>query len=444
MVWRLDTSGYTPQPRKQMIPRNMNQLKNEMIMSNLLKEIYNLDYSDVRSMSVREKVTQPGDVTGNLSESGRVVINVVMNAGNKITYNWFVKIMPKQHKNSDLINKFDIFENEIGFYKDIAPDLLSFLNDNGVKDVEFDIPKLLFAANKEEGAIIVLEDVSEQGYCQERDPQGGRYLSVEKAKLAIDAIARIQAASKLYNVHHTRKLEEKHVTLCHKTMWEDTEFLDRLSAMKDCYCEVLKRSSEADSPVLVRRFQKVFNSRPRLISVCAERYNPKKAGAIYLQHGDFHYNNLLFKEEENKPNKVMIVDWQFTYTGRSTGDVSYLLLSSISPEVRHEHEQELKDAYFNSFNNYLKTFEASVNDHMYQADSSDEDSEDSDVEVDVQDLEHDYHGSTRLSLFLSCGNVLSSDADKVATPDISDDEWETATVNFAYNLVKEAAEMKFI
>merc|ERR1719431_1550195 len=363
-------------------------------------------------MSVREKVTQPGDVTGNLSESGRVVINVVMNAGDKITYNWFVKIMPKQHKNSDLIN-------------------------------EFDIPKLLFAANKEEGAIIVLEDVSEQGYCQERDPQGGRYLSVEKAKLAIDAIARIQAASKLYNVHHTRKLEEKHVTLCHKTMWEDTEFLDRLSAMKDCYCEVLKRSSEADSPVLVRRFQKVFNSRPRLISVCAERYNPKKAGAIYLQHGDFHYNNLLFKEEENKPKKVMIVDWQFTYTGRSTGDVSYLLLSSISPEVRHEHEQELKEAYFNSFNNYLKTFEASVNDQMYQ-DSSDEDSEDSDVEVDVQDLEHDYHDSTPLSLFLSCGNVLSSDADKVATPDISDDDWEMATVSFAYNLVKEAAEMKFI
>jgi len=445
MTWKLDIQGYRPQPKKQMIPRNMNHLKSEMIMKNLLNEIYNIDYCDVKSMSVKEKLVQPGDVTGNLSESGRVVIDVVMNAGQKITYNWFVKIMPKQHKNSELMNKFNIFENEIGFYQDIAPDLLKFLNENGVDDVEFDIPKLLFADNKDEGAVIILEDVSEQGYCQERDAHGGRYLSLEKARLAIDAITRIHAASKLYNVHKDTKLEEKHATLCHNKMWEDTDFIDRLSAMKDSYCEVLKKSSEHDSPRLMRRFQKTFDSGPRLKSICAERYNPKQTGAVYLQHGDFHYNNLLFKEEEGRKMKVMVVDWQLAYNGRSTGDVSYLLLSSISPDMRHKHGKELKEAYFTSFNNYLKTYESSVISHMNEKkNNATSDPDKSDVEVDVEDLENDFQDSAPLSLFLSCGNVLSSEADRNATPDISDDEWEQATVSFAYNLVKEAAEMEII
>lgn len=444
--WSLDMGGYKPtRPpgRRSMVPRSMSHLKNEMIMSGLLKEIYDIDYCDVRTMSVKEKASKPGDITGNLSESGRVVVSLAMNDGHKIVYNWFVKILPKQHRNSELMNQFNIFENEIGFYKDIAPDLLSFLNENGMKDVEFDIPTLLFADNTEEGAVIILEDVSEQGYSQERDAHGGRYLSVEKAKLAIDAIARIQAAAMIYNMHKTTKLEEKHVTLKETSMWGDTDFLDRLSAMKDTYCDVLRKCSEHDSGCLLERFQKTFDSGPLLKSVCAERYAPKQTGAMYLQHGDFHYNNLLFKEEEGKEMKVMVVDWQLNYTGRSTGDVSYLLLSSIDPEVRHAHEQELKDAYFTSFNTYLKLYEASTINHMSQ-DSDVSDSDESDVEIDVEDLEHDYHDSVPLSLFLSCGNVLSSDADRMATPEMSDNDWEQATVNFAYNLVKDAAEMKII
>lgn len=417
-------------------------------MKNLLKEIYHVNYCDVKTMNVKEKMVEPGDVTGNLSESGRVVINIVMNAGQKITYNWFVKILPKQHRNSELMNKFNIFENEIGFYRDIAPDLLKFLNENGVEDVEFNIPKLLFADYKnDEGAVIILEDISEQGYCQERDPHGGRYLSVEKARLAIDAISRIHAVSKLYNVHKETKLEEKHPTLCHNKMWEDTDFIDRLSAMKDSYCEVLKKASEHDSARLMDRFQKTFDSGPRLKSVCAERYHPKHTGAVYLQHGDFHYNNLLFRTEEGEQMKVMVVDWQLAYTGRSTGDLSYLLLSSISPDIRKEHGQELKEAYFTSFNSYLKAYKSSVISHMKQHNNvikMESDSDDSDVEVDVEDLEHDFHDSAPLSLFLSCGNILSSEADRNATPHISDDEREQATVSFAYNLVKEAAQMEII
>lgn len=427
-------------PKRSLVPRSMASLSNEMILKHLLREIYDIDYSHVRTVSVKEKGCKPGDITGNLSESGRVVVTIVMNDGTKRAHHWFVKIMSKQHRNIDLMDKFNIFENEIGFYKDIAPDLLSFLNNNGLGDVEFDIPTLLFSARDEEGAVIILEDISELGYTQERDEQGGRYLSLEKAQLAIHAIARIQAASKLYNMHREERLEDRHATLRRTSMWMDDDFLDRLTAMEESFCQVLRKSSEQDSDQLLKRFQSTFDSGDKLKLVCAERYAPKDTCAEYLQHGDFHYNNLLFKEDKDEGMKVMVVDWQLTYTGRSTGDLSYLLLSSISPDDRHAHEQELKDTYFDCFNGYLKAFEASVlGDNMSVSEDSD-----SDVEVDVEDLEQDYQDSAPLSLFLSCGNVLSTDVDREASPDIPEDAWEQATVTFAYSLVKEAAEMNII
>ena len=440
---------------KKPIPRDMAHLKNEMVMGNLLKEIYNIDYhSEVKSMMIRERLIEPGDITGNLSESGRVIVELQLNNGEKLIYHWFVKILPKQHKNSELMHKFNIFENEIRFYKEIAPDLLKFLEENGVNDVAFKIPKMLFADSREESAVIILEDVGEQGYRQGRDADGERFLTKEKAHLAINAIACIHAASKLYNLHNTTKLEEKHSNLQHNMMWEDTDFIDRLSAMKDSYCEVLKKSSEHDSSRLLQRFEKAFDSSMKLKSICAERYAPKQTNtAVYLQHGDFHFNNLLFKESSDGQMEVMIVDWQLSYVGRSTGDLSYLLLSSISPKVRHEHELMLKEDYYNSFNSYLKTFEASVMEKLSQNTCGisfnvvcdDDDNNDvTTVRVEVDDLEHDYQDSTPLSFFLSCGNILSSDSN---TPDLSDDERderEQATVNFAYSLVKDAAEMDII
>lgn len=354
--WRTSLSAFSA-PRS-LIPRSMAHLQTEMVMKNLLKEIYKINYMDVRSMKVDEKTTSPQDITGNLSESGRVIVTLVMDSGEVKVFNWFVKIMPKQHKNSELMNKFNIFENEISFYKEVAPDLLNFLGENGAEGVQFDIPKLLFAENGEDGAVIILEDVSEQGFTQDRDAQGRRYLSEDKARLAMDAVAKIHAASKLFNLHKEEKLEEKHLTLQHNAMWEDREFLDRLSAMKDTYCEVLRRSplvSPQDSGDLLERFERSFDAEGTLEGLCAERVAPKHTGAVYLQHGDFHFNNLLFKEEGGVM-KVMIVDWQLVYTGRSTGDVSYLLLSSIHPDLRQTSEQQLKQAYFHSFNSYLMEF----------------------------------------------------------------------------------------
>ena len=93
---------------KKPIPRDMAHLKNEMVMSNLLQEIYNISYhAEVKSMMIRERQVQPGDITGNLSESARVIVDLELHNGEQHCYHWFVKILPKEHKNSELMHKFN-------------------------------------------------------------------------------------------------------------------------------------------------------------------------------------------------------------------------------------------------------------------------------------------------------------------------------------------------
>ena len=59
-------------------------------------------------------------------------------------------------------------------------------------------------------------------------------------------------------------------------------------------------------------------------------------------------------------------------------------------------------------------------------------------------MESDYEGSAPLSLFLSCGSVMVSEVDRQATPDVPEEEWEEASISFAYSLLKEAASRALI
>lgn len=396
-------------------------------MKHLVEHIYNIDYKNVVKLILR-RVTNPEDMAGNLSDAARIQIEIEMDNGEVFLHHWFVKIMPQVHQNKDLLK--NSFVNEIEFYKDILPDLKNFLEDIGVTDLEFDIPKLLFADMKDDAAVIILEDATELGYSQEKDKEGWKNLTVDKARLVIESIAKIQAASSVYNLHKEVKLEKKFDSLGHCRLFEQCETIDRLSCMKDRYCEVLGQAQEKDSDSLLQRFYQKFGSGSLIESVCKERYSPNNPGLVSLQHGDLHFNNLLFKQETETRTKVMIVDWQMTYMGRSTGDVSYLLLSSLSPEVRQQHGEELKEAYVDNLNFWFKEFQSFIIRREREVSP--------DFDLDVQfDQDHqfehddyDFEKSSPLSLFLSCGNVLAINEDHASS--------------FAYNLAREAARIGII
>ena len=425
-TWKMDLSAYRKKQQRK-IPSSIAQLLNDdKIICGLLKEIYDHDHHDVEKVEVK-LLTPCSDIKGNLSDSGRLKIFVKTFGGAKHSYSWFVKVQPLDHQNTELVSKFNVFKNEIEFYSKIAPSLMNFIKEANISndDIQFDIPKMIFAEEDDDRAIIILEDLVSEGYKQERDENGNRYLSKEKATLAVESIAKIHAASYALQIKKNIDLGSNHPTLEKSgLLWTNSEMTSRLYAVKDVYCEFLKQSKNPDSPLLLERFRKTFDSEELLRALCFDRCSFDEEGILCLQQGDFHFNNLLFKEEDGKL-KVKIVDWQLTYNGRSGGDISYLLMSSIDPDDFETEEENIKERYFDSFN---ETFSA-----LYSQEKTMDQEDENNNNVD-EILEMEYDKSLPLGFFFSCGNVMHKE----------NFEDEERKVSFTYQLCKEAAEKNLI
>jgi len=421
MVFLSLTSGRT-RGRRRLVPSSIEQLlANEYMLEHLLKEIYGYEPDDIQSLSIHKDTK--GGMQGHLSDSGRLVVKLKLVDKTTRNISWFVKIKPRSNddnnnNNNKANHELDIFRNEIEFYQKILPQMKNFLVNEGFGDqmIEFDLPEILFAAEEEDGAIIVLQDIIADGYKHIKDCNGEKYLSSELAKVAVRSIAKIHAVSVAIQEKNKVDLATEYPTLAESgLLWTQAEMATRLAVMKDCYVELLKQSDEIDSPTLLKRFRNTFDSEERLIELCQRRVKASNK-TLSLQHGDFHFNNLMFKIQENGNIKIKIVDWQLTYCGKTAGDLSYLLMSSLSHETREQHEDEIKSEYFTTYLSTLKTL--------------------SNTGLSKVLLDLEYTDSLPLSFFLSCGNIMAAEQQESANQD--------RCVKFSYEMCKEAVQKEII
>lgn len=125
--------------------------------------------------------------------------------------------------------------------------------------------------------------------------------------------------------------------------------------------EFLERQ-EPDGHEILKKLQALH---PKAIELLYELLKPPPPPApSSLTHMDFWCNNLLFKKKaatENSnsiPNgdKVekcspdcLILDWQMMAISRPTHDVALLLFTSLTPEIRSAHTEELLRHYWKVF-----------------------------------------------------------------------------------------------
>lgn len=412
MVYQLNLG--TKQRRK-MVPTSIPALiSSTFMMENIIKEVYGLDSDQIEFIDISQE--NHSGIQGNLSDSGRIRVNLDLVDGSTREYYWFVKIMP-ENQNNAITKQFNIFRNEIDFYQKIMPQLKEFLLSEGfsAEYADFDVPEMLYAREDEDGAIIVLQDILSEGYGHQRDQNGDKFLSVEQALVSVRSIAKLHAVSVGIQEKKRLDLSSEYPTLKESgLLWAQEEMTTRLSVMKDSYCKLLQKSQELDSPTLLKRFRSTFDSDERLVELCKKRCRKTTTKKLSLQHGDFHFNNLMFKEDGKGNFKVKVVDWQLTYTGRSTGDLSYLLMSSLSHENRELYEDVIKDEYFRV---YHSTLEKIAKTRLEQ-------------NPELKDRE-EYNDSLLLSFFLSCGNIMAGEE-----PD--------RNIQFSYDICKEAVMKEII
>lgn len=463
MPFRLDISRYS-RPALRLIPTSVDHLlKSERMVMGIVENIYGWKKEDIERIWVKQRVRRKGHIQGNLSESGRLTVGVLLNDGRQTTHHWFVKVMPEISRN-DLTSRFNVFTNEIAFYTKIVPELKKFVLEEKLDptEAEFDIPTILFAKEDATGAIIILQDVIEDGFTQERDENDQRFLSVEKAIVAVESLARFHGISMAFQKKDSAKMEVEHPSLKKAGhIWSDDLLSEKLTDIKDCYEDALSQSTSPDSPALLARFKRSFSSSDRVKELCVERCDPntkiinvdknrlqlpmsiqslqwdhgaslRTRNMICLQHGDFHFNNLLFRKDKDRW-KVTIVDWQLTYIGRATGDISYLLLSSMKPDVREQFQEEIKQRYFLMFNKTFRMFEQKYIDNLNNNSTG--------IKIvitdcnDIEMEEAEFVKSLPMSFFISCGNVMIEQPHEGTD---NDQCQENHTIGYAHDLCKEA------
>jgi thiamine kinase-like enzyme len=95
---------------------------------------------------------------------------------------------------------------------------------------------------------------------------------------------------------------------------------------------------------------------PKSKQIAIPNYKQMSTGMCdILTHGDLWVNNLLW--HNSRPNEVAaFIDWQLTQRASPMTDISYILLLSVEPELRHEMEADgtMLAHYLNALNGKLE------------------------------------------------------------------------------------------
>lgn len=102
--------------------------------------------------------------------------------------------------------------------------------------------------------------------------------------------------------------------------------------------------------------EKVKNSLDTITAKLYEVYGKiDKAAYKVLNHGDFHFKNVMYRNNATKDEDLLLVDFQFPLWNTPAIDVLYLLNMNASTEVRVNHRDEIILFYYREFVQALKT-----------------------------------------------------------------------------------------
>ena len=222
---------------------------------------------------------------------------------------WFVKLPSRKWQARVITALPRLLQTEARFYQQIA------------KQVPLNIPVCLAARTKwGHGTILVLADVTERG---SRAGSAGDALDVKQAYSAVEQLAQL----------HANFWQD--VTLIHNYPW----IADSVRLLEDLLGSALA------VPLMRCGLKKAGDMIPESLHGPALAYakNRKKIMAFLndapqtLTHHDCHPGNLFWQED----GSAGFLDWQLVRRGEGIGDISYLLTTTLTPEVRRQHEADL-------------------------------------------------------------------------------------------------------
>lgn len=233
----------------------------------------------------------------------------------------------------------NVFDNELNLYKYYIGPMEDLLAQAGYSNSYF-APKLLYAS-AEPQPVIILEDVTHKHFELYKSS-----MNFEDTKVIAEKLARFHAASFCLLKNGLKKTSDDPFSgLFKANPSQGVKFMEE------------NFSIFAEEIAKWEGFEKYAEKLEKLASKFLQRgieiYNPEvdRFSVKVLNHGDFHYNNMLLKfdGERASVSDVLFIDFQLSFWGTPAVDLLYLLYLVSHKQARDEHRQELIYYYHQKF-----------------------------------------------------------------------------------------------
>lgn len=239
------------------------------------------------------------------------------------------------------LNEYDIYKQEMKMYKNYLPIFKKYLSQI---NEDSDISPRTFYINFEND-VIVFEDLAEKGYRMADRTDG---LDMTHAKMVIEKMAKLHAASLIYNKKSDGDLEKTFIRGMFNRQSDGLSpyFLANLQSLA---------SEVSNWKGYEQIASKLQNMRSSLIENGRKVFDATDGYFNCLIHGDLWTNNVMFKyDENNKPEDVLLVDFQMCVWGSPAVDIHYFINTSLNDDLRENHQDELFYFYYTTLVDLLK------------------------------------------------------------------------------------------
>ncbi|KAJ8872593.1 hypothetical protein PR048_026199 [Dryococelus australis] len=319
---------------------------NKNILEDLLRPKLDADSIQIESIAVR-RLTKQGDNYG----STMLAVDVSLKSGTR-TLHLVAKMLPKSIILQEFFQCSVTVRKEIDLYLFVRPEYERIQKENNLPDDKYlDVFPLCYGARAswkgdsapvDEGAVILLENLKEQGYiCADRFSG----LDLTHCELVVDKLARFHATAIAIKI---KKPEEFKATIL-----KATNFV----AVCLPYDIVLKRLEEIHEYQTMK--EKINTALMKGREVFKNNYlrSPREPFATFT-HLDLWTNNIMFQYEPDStkriPKNVKFVDFQLTGYDSPARDLLFFLYTSANMEVLSGHYEYLVRFYYDRFLDCLK------------------------------------------------------------------------------------------
>ncbi|XP_031627282.1 uncharacterized protein LOC116343401 [Contarinia nasturtii] len=259
-----------------------------------------------------------------------------------------LKIAPKNLKRRGEFALRQMFLREIDMYDKVLVYFNEFQLSQGVdleKDGFNEFPQYYSSISEDLFESVFLEDLRIRNF---------EMVNVRKETITFDHMSAVlKALGKFHAISFALKDQQPEkfkqlASLAIEQFW--TQSHDMITEFEKCF-EVLKEEKCFD---LFEKIKKSVGDDYYSTIMCLASSQAAEPYAV-ICHGDVTSNNTMFsKDDEGKPNKVKIFDFQFTRYASPVIDLLLYLFCTITKELRDQHYEEFLHIYHDSLSDLLR------------------------------------------------------------------------------------------